>query len=299
MYRDANYAASCRNVGQMSENLSPELSRIAASRGARVIAGLVGLVGFACVIAMVVVLAVRGIGAMRLWRSGGAPSWLLLAVWPSMLGAGLLVYTWLRAWPTRGPRAPRSSEQDALTTALLRDSRATLRWQIDRLAAVEGRSLALLGAATALLAPLTSHLFFAMLIGQPAFRMRNFDGYMGIALACTWLPHLVVAVGAWRYFRRAQEQLAEGGDPHPVVTGLSHSGIAAVSTTVSLAVACAVSNLPFIFAVVVAAVVVFITGLVYLPLTYWVGTLWLKQERATIEAMVADASPPSAATLRE
>lgn len=31
--------------------------------------------------------------------------------------------------------------------------------------------------------------------------------------------------------------------------------------------------------------IVFITGLCYLPLTYWIGTLWLRQERATIEAI--------------
>lgn len=238
MYRDANYAARCRSSGQMSEDLSPELTRLAAMRDARTIGGLVGLVAFAGVVTVLATLALRRGLPLQSWTTGRA-SWLLLTAWPSMLGCGLAVYTWLRVWPAR----PARIAEDELTAAVLRDSRATQRWQLDRLEATEGRSFSLLGAAIALLVPLTAHLLFAILVGQPSFRMRDFDGYMGLALACTWLPHLAVAICAWRYFERARARLSAGDEPHPVLSGLAHSGVAAVTTIVSVVIPCLFSHI--------------------------------------------------------
>ncbi len=205
-----------------------------------------------------------------------------------MMSAGLAIYLWRRLRSV----APLGSSGDALSEAMRGDAGARRRWQLATLASTEARSLAPFVTAIALLAPLSLHLAYlqiATLSGDRIFHgLQSYDPYLAVALGGSWFSHLVVAVLAWRYADHARQKLRAGERLRPLISGVGHSVWAAAAAVVSMALVSLVSNIPYVVGVVIVAMIVFITGLLFLPLTYWLATTWLRHEEAVVGAAHRD-----------
>lgn len=247
--------------------------------------GIVGLLAFASLVVLAIQLGLFG----RLFyrqQGGELASLTLLGAWPTMFVVGAFATLCFYAFPARPP----GMLTDELTAALRRDAAAHRHWQLDRLRRVEQSSFGLPIMAIALLAPLTLHLGVALLLGGRYFKLREFDGYMALALGCVWLPHLVAAGLSWRFVRQAREQLSRGETLHPVLAGVQTTALAAASTLISVLIVAMVARMPLMLGILIAAVIVLVTGLAYLPLLYWRMTKKLQAERALIAALTP---PPS------
>ncbi|MCK5797823.1 MAG: hypothetical protein KAI47_11595 [Deltaproteobacteria bacterium] len=295
MYRDAYAAARYRTLGRGPDSLDPALVRLGAARQALRVAGWVGLIAFAIMIVAVIALAVTGnmsssrrSVALLSFAGLQSPTVWLLGSWPVMMSASLAIYLWRRLRSV----APLGSPGDALSEAVRGDIGARRRWQLATLASTEARSLALLVAAIALLAPLSLHLNYAKIFtinGEGMFHgLRSFDPYLAIALGGSWFSHIVVAVLAWHYADHARQKLRAGERPRPLISGVGHSAWAAAAAVVSMAPVSLASNIPYVVGVLVVAVIVFITGILFLPLTYWLGVTWLRHEEAVLVAARRD-----------
>lgn len=248
------------------------------------LAGVVGLAAFATIVLVAIHFGLVGRHTYPYRSHLGSLT--LLGAWPTMFVVGAFATLCFYAFPSRPPGAL----TDELTAALRRDSGAHRHWQLDRVRRVEQASFGLPMTAIALLTPLTLHLGVAWLFGGQHFRLRDFEGYMALALGCVWLPHLVVAGLGWRYVRQAREQLAQGEALRPGIAGVQTAALAAASTLISILIVAMVARMPLMLGVLFAAVIVLATGLVYLPLLYWRVAKKLRAEQALMSALTPAAS---------
>jgi hypothetical protein len=279
-YRDPRYAASLRiehlreRAGALTEEIPAELRTTYARRVARSSAGAVALAGFAA----------TGIASLADALSHRPASTFATTPTAMFLGAvvaSLATYAITRAVAAirfeRRVRATFDANGDELVQLARLESHSVRRAAVRLASRGERASLALPLAGLGLLAPLAIHfvVFCVLSIGKEAgsSRFSSFDWWIGATLLLVGLAHLVLAYQAWRF---ASKVVATP------TWSLEHrnpmDGWGALGWTV------AGSLVPGLIAIAIPPVLVFLTGLVFVPASFRFMYRRALQERLLLEA---------------
>lgn len=276
-YRDPRYAASIRlellqeREGELREHIPNELRVIHARRAARTAGGAVAILGFA---ALVIVTLVWGF--LPRHRVDGAPTLTLLFT----VSAALLTYALV--YVVAGHRFDQlvlrafDVNQDELSRIARIESGEIRALAARVVGRAESRSLSLPLAGIGLLAPLTMHL--AIWIVTNAGRVTSnawllgFDWWIAASLALVGIAHVVLALQGARFASEAAKMPTYQLDHRSPVSGWAALGYTVVG-----------SLLPGVFALAIPPLVVFATGIVFVPWMFWSMRRRLASERRLLE----------------
>jgi hypothetical protein len=268
VYRDDRAAATALLSAHPLRPVSPQLLRLLAHRRARIAAGIGALTGVfvTCFLAANLFFAkyrtpvLEGINELHV-LGAFVGSWLAsLLCW---LGTFILTLDMQLGLPrSRAIGDPLSEIR----------RRAEEPQQLDAIVERLGLpSLCWLACLVCLLAPLTLHLLFGLLQGWPsAHDCEEAGEWIVTSVLVTWLPHLVLCLLARRFCRR----LHTGAGASIWKSASAHVGLSTLSVlpgVLLLALSGAWLHVAdWLYPVAtIAGVIIFITGMVFVPALYW------------------------------
>lgn len=279
-YRDPRYAASLRiehlreRAGALTDEIPAEVRTTYARRVARSSAGAVAIAGF-------VVTGIASLADALSHRSAStfAPS--PTALFLGAIVASLTTYAIARAVAAirfeGRVQATFDAGGDELVQLARLESHGVRRAAVRLASRGERASLALPLAGIGLLAPLAIHFVVFCLLslgqGNGSSRFSSFDWWIGCTLLLVGIAHLVLAYQAWRFANKiAATPTGNLEHRNPM------DGWGALGWTV------AGSLVPGLIAIAIPPVLVFLTGLVFVPLSFRTMYRRALQERLLLEA---------------
>lgn len=261
VYKDHLFAARCRlqqlNRCQRGPILPWDLAKVYIWRQGRIWGGAAGVAGF---LVMVVAVASEPRHATPI----------LLLTWVAMALALLLGLggAWLRL--RRAARRCSAPTGDVFLDLARLELGAAVRMALHRSHRLERASLALPLCAFTLLAPLSLHLLFGVVFLEPTF--HQFDNWIAISLMLVGHAHLTLMILAILHVVRLGRELDWG-----LPVGGAPRGLRALAWT-TLA-----SAVPGIFLLAIPPLLVFITGLAFVPWVFAWASRRARTERQRLE----------------
>lgn len=258
-------------------NTSDRLRDVYAKRMARAVSGGVAAIGGAAVLLGG---AARGLRSHSWFGMGHEHSGALTPILLGSMAAAALSYLPARELAKRGFRRALEGELSLSGSAridLVRVERAQPRRLARRLVEAAERasaSLPLLGMA--LLAPLSIHFVVALALsgGHLERWIEGFDAWISMSAAIAGFAHLVLAILAIRFGSKIGEKSTEELDAHPAQEGWSAVKITALASLV-----------PGVVLYLVPPILISLTGLLFVPLSYAAVTRALVRERQALDAL--------------
>jgi len=277
-YRDPRYAASIRleqlqeSGGELRDHIPSEIRAIHARRVARTAAGGLAVIGF-----VLVVLASIWNGLTSSSLRAPAPTFVLLGAVVASVAIYAVLYLRASARFDSLVLASFDRSEDPLARLARLESNSIRRAAAKIVAGEERASLGLPLAGLGLLAPLTIHLAVWALINaghaDPMRWVQSFDWWIAATLILVGVAHGVLVYLAWRFARIAGETATrELSWRRPV------GGWAALGWTV------AGSLLPGVIAIAIPPVIVFLTGVLFVPYSFHAMHRRLVEERNLLES---------------
>lgn len=273
-YRDPNYAASVRleqireRDGEIQDHIPHEIRIIHARRAARSAFGWTAIVGF------VAVGAVAGLNVVIAPAHLPTTFALLGALGLSLVAYGIAYQVALFGFD-RKVLATFDAAEDPLSR-LARIEAAVIGETAARIVArSEPSSLWLPLAGVGLLVPLHLHLAYHLLTKGFSFSSRvveGFDWWIGASLILVGFAHLVLAFQGFRFASKASQMSTVQLEAKAPVSGWAALGWTVLG-----------SLLPGVIAIGIPPVLVFVTGILFIP--YMFGTMHrrLVAERHVLE----------------
>jgi hypothetical protein len=269
VYKDHLFAARCRLErlrGCYSPIIPEDLGRIHSARRARSWAGIAGLAGF-CALILDILAGLQH------------ASLILILTWPAMgIGyiSGLRLARCLLRWTVRRMMTP---GEDVFVDLARLDSGGPVRVVLEKIHRAERASTAYPMAAFSLLAPLTIHL----VAGLAFFRveLHEFDKWIVWSYALVGHAHLTLLCLSIAYVLRLRREL----DQDQPTSGGGAGVRALLWTTLAGAI-------PGVVLFCIPPVLVFVTGIIFVPWMYSWAARRLKQERQCLRDHGLDLDTP-------
>jgi hypothetical protein len=263
-YRDDLEGARIRYQALVdrSREHDSELAAVANVHARRTGRAWAGATGIACAAALVPA-SVFAFMAERDYPTGGLSA-LLVGSWAAMGVAYAL-------GRIRGRLALASAEKpsgDVFADLARLEAERPIQDARSRASSIELRSVRLPAIAIALLLPLTTH----ALVGLPAASWR-FDQWIMLSLSIVGHAHVVLAWLAARFAKRAVTTTRED-----VVPARRKAMWAAYGWTILA------SAIPGAILLLIPPILTAITGLVVVPLVFWLAERWVVEDRADLTA---------------
>jgi len=273
-YRDAEGPLRARRAElilarRAEAAMDGEAARIYARRVARAAASLPAIAGAAAL----PVIALATYAMRRDFETRGLLTFTLLAIVPLALVAYLVARVVARAVFHRRVAAALTPTDDLHGDVARLERRDGEAFAADVADALERRSVSLPLIALALATPLTIHFFVWLAIRAMTDQVDDFDSWIKMSLILVTHCHLLLAFLGWRFARALRER--------PLTTSGARAGwLSWLWTWASAAV-------PGAVLVLIPVAIVFATGIVFVPLSFWAFARVARRERAQLAALQA------------